>query len=193
MGFVFLPLYFDDRTTHVAFYAGATVFPSILYGVNSSLAFMSLRLLWRQIPRTKATSRRNRIIIGYIIALHLLCTTYFVGSCIQASLWLFVIRGPRTQIHLPWSLITALNSASIFIIKTSYGMLTLLCDGLLVSTIKQPLLNIQMMITQFWRCLILYGRCRGFVRWVIRTLLLALWLLLLGIPPSNPCKSASLD
>lgn len=70
---------------------GTAILPTLVYGINSTLVFMTLRLLWR--GRTADTGKHTLLMTGYIALICALSTAYWVLNCVVETVSLVdVIR-----------------------------------------------------------------------------------------------------
>ena len=111
-----------------AWYIGSTVLPSVVYGINTSLIFMTLWHFWRN--REHTTGTRNLIFAGYTTLLYALVTINLITSCGQeGTLMVSLIQ----NIYFGSSSPAAFDVPVHYVVHISYGILTLFTDGLLVS------------------------------------------------------------
>ena len=108
---------------------GTAVLPSLVYGINSTLVFITLRLLWK--GRTADTRKRTLQMTCYIAFICVLCTAHWVLSCVAEALALVQLAEPSVNISpidpLHWTENNVALAVSII-----YTILTWLTDGLLV-------------------------------------------------------------
>lgn len=107
---------------------GTAILPTLVYGVNLTLVFITLRLMWK--GRTADTQMRTLLMACYIAFLCVPCTAHWALSCVSEvfSLVDSEFSGPSW-----WNLVWAAAAADVtFAVPIIYTILTWLTDGLLV-------------------------------------------------------------
>ena len=130
-----MPFTPDELTPHFLLYevanlVGTTILPSIVYGINSTLVFMTLRLLWR--GRTTDTRKRTLLMTGYIALICALSTAHLVLSCVDALSSLVIIGLDNNPQFEPGHDLVKLSAGAMIAVGIIYIILTWLTDGLLV-------------------------------------------------------------
>ena len=111
---------------------GTAILHTLVYGINSTLVFITLRLLWK--GRTADTRKRTLLMTCYVAFLCVLCTAHWALSCIAEALSLVESIEPPSDI-LPIQELDPLyltESDVALAVPIIYTILTWLTDGLLV-------------------------------------------------------------
>ena len=114
----------------VAILVGTTILPSLVYGINSTLVFMTFRLLWR--GRTADTRKRTLLMATYITLICALSTAHWVLSCVNALSSLVILALDHNPRFEPGHNLVNLSAVAMFAVGIIYIILTWLTDGLLV-------------------------------------------------------------
>ena len=90
----------DYTTYKIATLVGSAILPSLVYGINSALVIMILRLLWK--GRTADTRNRTLLMTTYIALICAVCTAHWVLSCAGEALSLdkFTLQSNTTTLKL---------------------------------------------------------------------------------------------
>jgi len=113
-----------------AYLAGTAILPSLVYGINSTLVFMTLGLLWK--GRRTDTQKRTLIMTGYVVLICALSTAHLVLSCITEVIFQIDLRPGSDTIYVP-----VLGHGRGVVASTDivYAVITWLTEGLLVRVI----------------------------------------------------------
>jgi len=126
-----------DLPDQVASLVGTTILPSLVYGINSILVFMTLGLLWK--GRTTNNRKRSLLMTNYISLIFVLCTAHWVLSCVAEGISLVEIVGlsinPSYQVD---NVIFRKQLYVTYAIDIIYVVVTWLTDGLLVRVWSRP-------------------------------------------------------
>ena len=114
----------------VANLVGTTILPSLVYGINSTLVFMILRLLWK--GRKTDTRKRTLLMTSYIALICALSTVHWVLSCVNALSSLVIIGLDSNPLFQPGDNLVKLSAGAMIAVGIIYIILTWLTDGLLV-------------------------------------------------------------
>jgi hypothetical protein len=121
----------DYAAYNVATLVGTAILPSLVYGINTTLIFLILRLLWE--GRAADTRKRTLLMTTYVVLVCALCTAHWVLNCVGEALSLVEITLPSNKSQpdvgkefLYASPVTTLAFDGIYI------TLTCVTDGLLV-------------------------------------------------------------
>jgi hypothetical protein len=121
----------DYPACGVAILVGTAILPSLVYGINATLIFLILRLLWK--GQTADTRKRTHLMTTYLALLCTLCTAHWVLSCVVEALSLVGITLPSKEIV---SMVPQL--VIILAFDSIYLTLTCMTDGLLVRVDSNP-------------------------------------------------------
>ena len=122
----------DVLLYEVATLFGTAILPTLVYGINSTLIFIILRLQWK--GRTADTRKRTIMMTGYIALICALSTANWVLSCAGQALSLVevVLLSSNSSLEPGDSIYFVLTAATNLAIVIIYTILTCLTDGLLV-------------------------------------------------------------
>jgi hypothetical protein len=110
---------------------GTAILPSLVYGINATLIFLILRLLWK--GRTADTRNRTLLMTSYVVLLCGLCTAHWVLSCTEEALSLveITLQSNKSQPDLSDDFFNT-SSDITGALDSIYLTLTCMTDGLLV-------------------------------------------------------------
>jgi len=113
----------------VATFFGTAILPTLVYGINSTLIFMTLRLLWGG----QRAGTRKLLMTSYVGFLCALCTAHWALSCIVEALELVevILLSNNPSLELADRLDFKASYATLGV-EIIYIILTWLTDGLLV-------------------------------------------------------------
>jgi len=116
----------------VATLFGTAVLPTLVYGINSTLIFVILCLLWK--GRTADTRKRTIVMTGYIALICALSTAHWMLSCVGAGLSLVevILTSNMSPFEPSVGIYFVLTVATNLAVDVIYTILTCLTDGLLV-------------------------------------------------------------
>ena len=115
----------------IAMLVGTAILPSFVYGINSTLVFMTLRLPWK--GRTADTRKLTLLMTTYVALLCALCTAHLVLSCaLEAHSLVEVIRLLEEFAATHAGSYVLIKSGLSMAVDFIYLFLTCLTDGLLV-------------------------------------------------------------
>ena len=110
---------------------GTAILPGLVYGINSTLIFITLRLLWK--GRTADTRKRALLMMCYIAFVCILCTVHWALSCISETLSLIeFVESPAKNSPLRELDLFGMEYGVALAVPIIYTILTWLTDGLLV-------------------------------------------------------------
>jgi len=120
----------DYPAYEVAILVGTVILPSLVYGINATLIFLTLRLLWK--GRTADTRKRTLLMTTYAVLICALCTAHWVLSCVGEALSLIDITLPSNKPTSEGFAYIYPQPVITLAFDSIYLILTCMTDGLLV-------------------------------------------------------------
>ena len=149
----------------IAGFIGSSILPCVVYGINSTLFFMTANILWKR-RKAKEGRIKTTVMATYLFLLFALTTMHLVADAIIEGSIIAQLVDSYLEKAIPPEPYAA-QAVNI----AAYVVMAFMTDGLLL-----------------WRCWVLYSDCAGFVRWttyviffLLTTTLLAFGIMLLYI------------